>query len=545
MSNLPPPCSNFTDRNNFIHWANTTHFNVTRVVEDCQSICTLFYGTGNPDISGIGVMISYYMQCAITSVTGPFLIIIDLALIYLGASRGKRAWVAAFKRIHNTVTATNALFAFSLVTASVARWRQGAFLFEIMFMKKLNQLQASLVILSAGYNLIQGKPQFLKAQVTPSNVVLGVILVILWLVFFSNAGFVPYSTLNIYRKIITGCVERWGYERLGLNATKPEKKQPPTTPLKSFLEFLETVGFMIAFVIGVPVAMGIMGVVGALLGLIVTEIERAIQHIKNSNNLLLRSLQWITHGILWAIVASIYPFALLYQGVRYAWKHHSKPISLVILGVILLSPALPVWILYSVQLDTLRQYMQTANSKSWSDNQWGFGQITAVLLWGPVAMQIIDVLFVKDLREEAAELYEIESESTGPPAGRAPSTGGSTHRPVMPPATTATAQESTAAAQARTSTEAPQPPPYSPASPIVEPATPASPSATAGGPTATSSSLQPPPPPTTTMTQEIDLSLAGNLRKRTTFDSTVENDGESSSQQQQQQQQGNNETDGR
>lgn len=484
-------------------------------------------------------MISYYMQCAITTITGPVLIIIDLSLDLLDASYETRALVAAFKRIYSTVAATNAFFAFSLVAASVARLRQDAFLFEIMFMKKLNQLQVAIVILSTAYGYIQGRDQFKKQGIKVSSCALGVVIVVLWIVFFSNAGHVPYSTLKIYHKIIAGCVERWGYEKLGLDATKPQKPPKPESALKSFVEFVEGIGFMLAFLIGIPIVMGLLTLITIFFNWLVSTIGKTIDRIKRSDSPFAKPLQWTGYGILWLITAIIYPFVLLHQAVHYAWKHYSKEISLAILGAILLSPAVPVFILYSFQLTTLRRYMHTADSKAWGDDQWGFGQITAVLLWGPVVMQLMDVLLMHSVRKEAAEYYEVEKK----PVQQRPAARPAAASQRQPAASAQGAIVTPPAATEETNTA--QPPPYSaniPTSPVVDPASPSSPTsapsstvtttapdhlappppATANGDTATSTSLSANHPPSS----EIDLALAGNLRKRTTFDSTFEEDGE-------------------
>jgi hypothetical protein len=58
--NATDPCA-FTDRNSLIDrvesdWAEN---NVSLLVQTCDSVCVLIYGAGNPDISGIGVSVSF------------------------------------------------------------------------------------------------------------------------------------------------------------------------------------------------------------------------------------------------------------------------------------------------------------------------------------------------------------------------------------------------------------------------------------------------------------------------------------------------------
>lgn len=49
---------NFTNIQSFFDFATTNGLNITQEVDRCQNLCLLTYGTGNPDLSGIGVRIS-------------------------------------------------------------------------------------------------------------------------------------------------------------------------------------------------------------------------------------------------------------------------------------------------------------------------------------------------------------------------------------------------------------------------------------------------------------------------------------------------------
>ncbi|KAK3368031.1 hypothetical protein B0H63DRAFT_89004 [Podospora didyma] len=53
-----------------INWDN---YNITYLVDTCDSVCLLVFGAGNPDISGIGVMNSYLIQGLSTIILGPVL----------------------------------------------------------------------------------------------------------------------------------------------------------------------------------------------------------------------------------------------------------------------------------------------------------------------------------------------------------------------------------------------------------------------------------------------------------------------------------------
>jgi hypothetical protein len=45
----------FDTINDFFDYANKNRLNITMEVQNCQNLCLLTYGVGNPDLSGIGV----------------------------------------------------------------------------------------------------------------------------------------------------------------------------------------------------------------------------------------------------------------------------------------------------------------------------------------------------------------------------------------------------------------------------------------------------------------------------------------------------------
>ena len=238
-------------------------------------------------------------------------------------------------------------------------------------------------------------------------------------------------------------------------------------------------------------------------------------------------------------------FSIKWQRLTASQQKHSKFMSIIIFGLMLLSPAVPVFVLYTISLQTLRRYMQTADSSAWGDNQWGFGQILAPLLWGPVVLQLIDCLLMDEPREEAAKRFGVKKTAT-------------TARPRATPILGSVQGNSTAVTQttpaiARSgSNSQPPPPAYTaavPTSPVIVPSSPLSPSVTqvaTQGPSPTqhqqtnhdttigtaaaqssamtasatsSSTLQPQNAAT-----EGDPGLVGSFRKRTTFDSTTGDD---------------------
>ena len=54
LSNSSLKC-NFTSPKEFLHVANNQSAIITQVINDCPHVCNVFYGTGNPDIIGVGI----------------------------------------------------------------------------------------------------------------------------------------------------------------------------------------------------------------------------------------------------------------------------------------------------------------------------------------------------------------------------------------------------------------------------------------------------------------------------------------------------------
>ena len=70
MTNSTCSITSITD---LLDKANKNLLNITTTVAACPEICSMAWGRGNPDLSGIGVNISYIMQVVLTVVCGPIL----------------------------------------------------------------------------------------------------------------------------------------------------------------------------------------------------------------------------------------------------------------------------------------------------------------------------------------------------------------------------------------------------------------------------------------------------------------------------------------
>ena len=71
----PEPMANstcsITSLSDLLDKANTNLLNLTTVVASCPGVCSLIWGKGNPDLLGIGAMVSYMMQGVLALLCGP------------------------------------------------------------------------------------------------------------------------------------------------------------------------------------------------------------------------------------------------------------------------------------------------------------------------------------------------------------------------------------------------------------------------------------------------------------------------------------------
>ncbi|RBR18130.1 uncharacterized protein FIESC28_06196 [Fusarium coffeatum] len=119
---------------------NTT--NVTTAVEACPEKCSLAWGKGNPDLSGIGVFVSHILQLAVCLLLGPC-----YAIVYPFLDRKRQKHLAG---IHIKALQTTLLLACPIAVASIIDLKRRSTLFEARFIYYLNfmELLAACVLVS-------------------------------------------------------------------------------------------------------------------------------------------------------------------------------------------------------------------------------------------------------------------------------------------------------------------------------------------------------------------------------------------------------------
>ena len=122
--NASDPCA-FADRVALLDRiaSDLDGYNMTLLVTTCSGVCQIVYGEGNPDISGIGAMISYGVQALVTIIFGPPLAFVLLACGMDLDSLTRRRFTIwrLLANLSRSVHQSNVFLALSVAIASVIR----------------------------------------------------------------------------------------------------------------------------------------------------------------------------------------------------------------------------------------------------------------------------------------------------------------------------------------------------------------------------------------------------------------------------------------
>jgi len=128
MSNTTSTCTPLKQFPNLYFTPNITH-----QVLYCPQNCNLAWGSGNPDLSGIGVFWSYTLQLALCTVLGPFYPLLHRYL----TKHGRRNLSSVVLMVFITTT----LFAAPIAVASALYLNRHPALFDVEFVYYLNVME--------------------------------------------------------------------------------------------------------------------------------------------------------------------------------------------------------------------------------------------------------------------------------------------------------------------------------------------------------------------------------------------------------------------
>jgi hypothetical protein len=334
-----PSCDAFTSINDALTQANMGQLNITAYVAACPNICTLAWGTGNPDLSGIGANISYILQAILTFIFGPV-----FCLIY--AFRGRWNFSDETKENLKSLQATfhdiSAQFSIPVAVAAVIRFHQHAPFYELAFLRSLTTLQfLSLLSSSVTAGIFERREQ--RTHIEKRNDRLRVAILVLYglLEFGLYMGLIgglrtSESSWQTISELGEACA---AYSRIEpwIPHIPAASVHLPHITVKQFFSPFSKDGLKFSWII-----------IGFIL----------------AGTLALLVAGYILTGI-WLVLVSREVFLL-------------GPISL----------AFAIGMLVEVvQMERTRNVMKAVTGAEFQDNQWGFGQVIALFLWAPLCLQ--------------------------------------------------------------------------------------------------------------------------------------------------------------
>ncbi|TFK65468.1 hypothetical protein BDN72DRAFT_860584 [Pluteus cervinus] len=290
---------------------NLAQENTTKFVQLCPSACLVVIGDGNPDLSGIGVNISYKMQLVFVYIFGPAFL---LASCFKAKSPSCGYIARLLAPLRDTFFDANAQFALGTFIAAAIRLSQQPSLYEMSCLMDLVRMQAfslAAIIPQGGFFLPTG---MIRRVLAASYLVAGFLGML-----HSSMRIQP--TRGPIMSLAHACV----------NHVLPK----PTSSLR-ILELYETSVFNVDMVLLMFVAF--------LMALPLLFDTRRNGHFFTSFSFL---SSW------WSLGCSCV-----------SW--------------------------YSLrQIERARGEIQSLAGTEFQDNQWGYGQVLAVILWIPLSVQLL------------------------------------------------------------------------------------------------------------------------------------------------------------
>ncbi|KAF9888540.1 hypothetical protein FE257_008647 [Aspergillus nanangensis] len=132
----------FDSMSEFFDYANKNRLNITIEVQNCQNLCLLTYGVGNPDLSGIGMMYAYSIQSGLTILVGPV-----YRLLYRTFAPAS-SFIRDLRDIQTNFFSSNGFFVGSSALATLTHLSQNPSTFEIAEMQAMAFLQVNSILLT-------------------------------------------------------------------------------------------------------------------------------------------------------------------------------------------------------------------------------------------------------------------------------------------------------------------------------------------------------------------------------------------------------------
>ncbi|KAK0652796.1 hypothetical protein B0T16DRAFT_455143 [Cercophora newfieldiana] len=344
-------------------WAG---YNMSLLVQTCSEVCEVAFGTGNPDISGPGAMVSYVLQGLASITFGPLL---GFLSVFIASEPDLDSYFALPKALWMTeyvlptatsIHQTNLIIALSVLVSSVKRLQTTTPLAERALITGLVGYQMlAAVIGTASYAITHEQSRGRSFLVTIYMLTVGILYA------FVTASKQAYFPARGYAlgNITAVCTTDYGWPAVEINlaempltmAQKIAKAQPKRYKYdeNATAEFFGSIGLIILLIVIIICILAILQRFAEFLGRALPGPYYAF-------------CQFV--GLKPRRVAGIAAVAV--------WT---------VLSAFLASLAL-------VALFRLRDQHRQASRDRYADDEWGFGQVMAVMAWIPVFQDILEAL---------------------------------------------------------------------------------------------------------------------------------------------------------
>ncbi|KAM7211992.1 hypothetical protein V8F06_012621 [Rhypophila decipiens] len=353
---------------NHVLSGNRTSYNVSFLIQTCPDVCGLVYGTGNPDISGVGAVVSYVIQGVSSLIFGPLLALFTL---YLGSNRLQDSYFAYdphqlgvanhFISVSKSIHQANIITAFAVLFAGVYRIANGSDIPTVGESELLSTL-STYQLLTCTVCTISYLPLHPTSRLA-EKVVMGIYTFGTFFFWFSIlfSGSEGYNSVVALKGIASRCIHK--------SIITPGIPQP--------------VLFDNILIIP-PVRKGI---------------NPGVHHAgpKMDHTIKwkwpLRSL-WSMGVIYWICLHNV-----LLPLLGWILRELTRPLFRKLADILRVGPrrlgtlsaaiVLSIFFLVCVKplvqsLFETREHIRSLAGESYEDNDWGFGQVTAVMTWVPV-----------------------------------------------------------------------------------------------------------------------------------------------------------------
>ncbi|KAK3354006.1 hypothetical protein B0T25DRAFT_224006 [Lasiosphaeria hispida] len=331
-------CDNFTTITDFLNNAVAGSVNITEAVGRCPETCGLIWGSGNPDLSGIGAYISYILQSIFTFIFGPVFVTIFACFLKPGGIRddSNRKVYEPLVGLITTQLDTSVGFSIPVAIAAIVRLRQSPPFYEIAFLESLLTSQfLSLLAICLGLGVLKLYEDESKGRRIVSIIICCLVEFALYMVLIRYLR----TSQGMWAAIqeLGGACSLYGSILPGFQYFQNHQFLPQITAAQFFNPF----------------------------------------DFSNWTNT--AKFAWTIIGLILAGATALCILCAAVGGL-FASISSGEPISL---G--LLSLGLSIGSAYcTAQMSHKRDAMRAILGDQFQDNEWGFGQVVAICLWAPL-----------------------------------------------------------------------------------------------------------------------------------------------------------------